>query len=287
MNKDMVLSTFYQHYKNGHIGRKLFEAKILGEIAYRTPIIIGKDRKMDLSDFFAWLYPRIANAIDNYEDNGSSFDAYIYIIVSKAYKEYHAIAHDHKITEKTVWSCKEYERVAENEGQYPADKEEEELPPFRSVQNPHQILILMLKSYYFLSDDFISRIAPALHVSKERINMLIMELHDLRAAREQEIHDLRERVYAQFYRCLSFQSRMDLSEPNSARQQRFSQCLDRGIKRLNAMRETLRTLHADASNKEVAKVLGISKGTVDASLFTVRQNYLDTLSGRSDSAPSI
>jgi RNA polymerase sigma factor (sigma-70 family) len=283
----MVLSTLYRYYKNGRIGREVFEAKIMGEIAYQAPILMGKGRKKDLSDFFAWLYPRITNAIDHYKDNGSSFDAYIYSIVSKAYKEYSTITNDRKITEKTVWTNRECERLSENEELYLAEKDDEPPPPFCSVQNPHQILILLLKSYYFLSDDFISRIAPALHVDREKIDMLIMELRDLRAAREQEIHDLRERVYAQFYRCLSFESRMASSAPNSARQQRFSHCLDRGIKRLNAMRETLRNLHADASNKEIAKVLGISKGTVDASLFIVRQNYLETLSGRSDSAPPI
>jgi DNA-directed RNA polymerase specialized sigma24 family protein len=286
MSNAMVLSTLYRHYKNGRIGREVFEAKIMGEIAYHAPIMIGKGRKKDLSDFFAWLYPRVANAIDHYQNNGSSFDAYIYSIVSKAYKEHSTITNDRKITEKTVWTNRECERLAENEEQYLADKDDAPRP-FCNIQNPHQILILLLKSYYFLSDDFISRIAPALHVDREKIDMLIMELRDLRATREQEIHDLRERVYAQFYRCLSFQSRMAAATPNSARERRFSNCLNRGIKRLNAMRETLRNLHADASNKEIAKVLGVSKGTVDASLFIVRQNYLETLSGRSDSAPSI
>jgi biotin operon repressor len=309
-----MLSTLYRDYKNGRIGRKVLEARLMSEIAVRAPAMIRHGRKRDLSDFLAWLYPRIAKAIINYRDNGSSFDAYINSSVNSAYKEYQSIMHIHKMTEKTVWTFKEHEKLEENEALYLAENDDEGPPPFCHVQNPRQILILLLKSYYFLSDDFISRIAPALGMDKENINMLIVELRELRAEREQEIHDLRERVYAQFYRCLSFQSNAASAASNSALEKRYLNCLERGIKRLNAMRETLRTLHADASNKEIAKVLGISKGTVDASLFNVRKCYANVLpelggsdalpercypdtppeqdgsaalSGRSDSAPSI
>jgi RNA polymerase sigma factor (sigma-70 family) len=258
----------------------------MGEITYRAPVMIGRGHKKDLSDFISWVYPRIANAVDNYKDNGSSFDAYIYSIVNKAHKEYRAGDIERRITERTVWSFKEYERVAEVEEAYLA-AEQDDPPPITRIRNPRQILILLLKTCYTLSDDFIARIAPALGMSIEKIDRLVMELKELRAEQEQEIHDLRERVYSQFYRCLSFQSRADLSPPNSVREQRYTECLNRGIKRLNSMRETLRKHRADVTNEEIAKVLGISKGTVDASLFTVRKNYLEDQSGRSDSAPSI
>jgi DNA-directed RNA polymerase specialized sigma24 family protein len=287
MKEIMTLSTLYRNYENGRIGRKVFEAKLMGEITYLAPTILGRARRKDLSDFLAWLYSRLSNAIDNYKNNGSSFDAYIYSIVCKAYREYQMKDIERRITERTVWAEKACEKVAENEEEYLAETDEETLPPIASVQNPRQILILVLKSYYYLTDDFISRIAPALGMHKEEINMLIMELRDLRAEREQEVHDLRERVHAQFYRCLSFQYRAAMAPTNSARQQRYLNCLNRGIKRLHAMRETLRKLHVDASNREIAEVLRVSKGTVDASLFRVRKSYSAALSGLSASAPSI
>lgn len=277
MKNTSMLSTLYRDYTSGRIGRKVLEAKLMGEIAGLAPSMIRHGRKKDLSDFLAWLYPRIANAISNYRDNGSSFDAYIASSVHSAYKEYQSGIHVRRMTERTVWSLKEHEKLEENEALFLAENDDEEPPPFRHVQNPRQILILLLKSYYFLSDDFISRIAPALGMDKENINMLIMELRELRAEREQEIHDFRERVYAQFYRCLSFQRNASSAPANSAMEERYNHYLKRGIKRLNSMRETLRTLHADASNKEIAKVLGVSKGTVDASLYNVRKCYPGTL----------
>ncbi|MDR1231795.1 MAG: LuxR family transcriptional regulator [Spirochaetaceae bacterium] len=285
MKNAITLESLYRDYKSGRIGQKVFEAKLMFEIADRAPSMIRHGRKKDLSDFITWLYSRIVNAINNYRDNGSSFDAYIASSVHSAYKEYQSAMCIHGRTEKTVWSAKEYERREEDDALYLAENDDEELPPFIHMQNPRQILILLLKSYYFLSEDFINRIAPALGMDKENINMLILELRELRAAREQEIHDLRERVYAQFYRCLSFQKNASCAPPNSALENRYNNYLERGIRRLNSMRETLRTLHVDASNKEIAKVLGVSKGTVDASLYNVRKCYPGALpeEGGSDS----
>jgi DNA-directed RNA polymerase specialized sigma24 family protein len=298
MENIMDLTKLYRDYENGLIGRTVFEAKLMGEVTYRAPLMLGKYRRRNLPDFLVWLYPRIHNAIDNYKNTGASFDSYIYSIVRKAYKEFQMREQDHRVTERTVWTEKSYEFTgyeyavehecaAEREEFYASDGKDGELQPLQGISNPRQILILLLKSYYFLSDKFISRIAPVLGMDKEEINMLIMELRDLRTEREQEIHDLRERVHAQFYRCISFQHRAEAAPANSARQQHYRECLKRGINRLTSMRKTLRTLHVDASNQEIAKVLGVSKGTVDASLFTLRKNYAQTLSGLSSSAPSV
>jgi DNA-directed RNA polymerase specialized sigma24 family protein len=288
MENPLVLSALYRDCKNGRIGRKLFEARLMGEIALLAPSIIRRGRKKDLPDFLAWLYPRVAKAVDSYRDSGSSFDAYVCTGVRKAYREYCAGIAERKITEKTVWALKEREKAEENgEELYLSDACGGTAAPFGHVRNPRQILILLLKSYYFLSDDFIGRIAPALGMDRETVSMLVMELRDMRAGREQEIHDLRERVYAQFYRCLSFQSRAASAPAGSARETRYLKCLGRGVKRLDRMRETLRTLHADASNREIAKVLGVSKGAVDAGLHNVKKCYSGILSGRSGSAPPV
>jgi DNA-directed RNA polymerase specialized sigma24 family protein len=301
MENVMILTKLYRDYVNGLIGRTVFEAKLMGEITYRAPSVLGKGRRRNLQDFLVWLYPRIHNAIDNYKSIGSGFDSYLYTIVRQAYKEFQRREHDHRITERTVWTEKSYEFTGYEypvESEYVAEREELYTPdapdveddgpkPFQHVSNPRQILILLLKSYYFLSDDFISRIAPALGMNKEELNMLIMELRDLRTEREQEIRDLQERVHTQFYRCLSFQHRAEAAPANSGRQLHYRECLKRGIKRLDSMRKTLRNLSVDASNKEVAEVLGISKGTVDASLFNLKKSYAQTLSDLSASAPSV
>jgi DNA-directed RNA polymerase specialized sigma24 family protein len=295
------LTKLYRDYENGLIDRTVFETMILKEISCHAPIVLGKGRGRNLPDFFVWLYPRIHNAVDNYNYANyaeSDFDGYLYSIVRKAYKEFHMREHDRRITEITVWTEKSYEFtgyeygaeaecVAESEACYDPVAEDGAAQSVQRISNPRQVLILLLKSYYFLSEDFISRIAPVLGMDKEKIAMLVMELRDLRAEREQHLHDLRERVHAQFYRCRSFQFRAEAAPANSVLRQHYQECLRRGLKRLASMRKTLRNICVEASNKEIATVLGVSKGTVDASLFTVKKNYEDALSGLSISAPSV
>jgi hypothetical protein len=292
MENIMVLTKLYRDYENGLMGRGVLEAKVMGEIACRLPYVLGKYRQKNTQDFLVWLYPRIHSAIGRYKNNGSGFDGYLYSVVRKGYKEFQIKERDHRITERTVWTEKShefsgYEYAAERGAGYGPCMENEEQKPFRCVSNPRQVLILLLKSYYFLPDDFISRIAPALGMSAEKISRLVMELRDLRAAREREIHDLRERVHAQFYRCLSFQYRAEAAPANSAQERRYRECLKRGIRRLSSMRKTLRDFPADASNTEIAEVLGISKGTVDASLFVVKKNYARMLPGADVREPSV
>jgi DNA-directed RNA polymerase specialized sigma24 family protein len=288
MEEIMVMTTLYNNYKSGRMGRKVFEAKLMGEITCQAPLLIKHGKKKDCSDFLSWLYPRIHRAIDNYRYTGNSFDTYIHSIIRKAHREFVTKAHYHFITEHTVWVAKTYEKVSEMEYRYTPDPEEiEKAPPFAHVSNPRQILILMLKSYCFLTDDFIDRIAPALGMSREHINMLVMELRDLRTEREQEIRNFRERIHAQFYRCLSFQYRANSAPAGSARQRQYLKCFDRGIRRLESMRSTMRSMSMDASNQDIADVLGISKGTVDATLYILKNGYPKALSGRSTSAPSI
>jgi DNA-directed RNA polymerase specialized sigma24 family protein len=282
------MTAWYREYRNGRIGAGLLEAKIMREIARRSRLIVGNSRAkpdMDMSDFLSWIYPRIHSAVANYADRGFSFESYVCSIVRSAYREYRAKEHDHAVTEMAVWTEKASECAAEKESEYPAPEEDARDSPFVPVPNPRQVLILLLKSYNLVSDRFIARIAPALGLNPSVVERLIAELREIRSEKEDEIHDLKERVHCQYYRCLSLRRRSVAAIPGSARQSRHTACLERAEKRLGAMRERLRHMGMDATNQEVAEVLGITKGTVDASLFSLKKHYGGDLSGPDDSAP--
>jgi hypothetical protein len=217
-------------------------------------------------DFLCWLYPRISRAIDNYHDGGSSFDAYMFSLVRWSAKEYRTMETEHRVTEYACWKAKALEmEVCEEEALYL------EAPPvFKPVSNPRQVLALLLKSYHYVSEDFLARIAPAIGVSKEKLGQLIEELRIRRLQREEEIRELQERVFSQYYRCISFEKRMHLAPEGSARYEKMKRCLVRAKKRLESMRKRLAVLKTEASNRQVAEVLGVAKGTIDTNLFTVK-----------------
>jgi hypothetical protein len=221
------------------------------------------------SDFISWLYPRIGNAIERYKERGSSFDAYMGAMVRLSIKEYGQRQKDHRIIEKTLWNAKAEEILycEEEEPDYFEPKKQ-----FDSVTNPRQVLVLLLKSYYYLSEDFLGRIAPAVGIEKKELIRLVDELRTKRLAREEAIRGLQERVHCQFYRCLAFEKRLNADSPHTAHGMQMKKSLDLAKKRLVSMRKRLSRMRLEASNRQVAELLNISKGTVDSNLYEIKHH---------------
>jgi hypothetical protein len=149
----------------------------------------------------------------------------------------------------------------------------EEPAAVKPVKNPRQILMLILKCYYSASDDFIQRAAPLAGVEAERLHLLVDELRRMRLGRDQEIRDLKARIACQYYRCISFEDRMLAAPENSAHRAEMTARLEKARKRLNCMRKRLKGMRKEATNKEISKVTGIPKGTIDSSIYALKWKW--------------
>ena len=269
INEKEDLNKLLDDYLHGRIHRKEMEGKLFMYIKNhprRFSISLFKIDTRD--DFISWLYPRLTRAIDRYVDQGSCFDAYITTMVRLSAKEYWMRKKEHHIIEKTWWNAKALEmEVMEEEPEYLDTK-----PVPKKVSNPRQVLMLLLKSYYFLSDDHLERLAPALGLDKEELYQMVDKLRVIRVQREEIINGLKERIHGQFYRCLAFEKRMQAAPYLSAHWFKMKHCLENGRKRLTSMRKRLSIMRIEASNKQVAKIMGVKKGTIDSNLFEVRKN---------------
>jgi hypothetical protein len=267
----MELDNMLKIYRCGHMDRKELEAGIFFRI--RENVLRFRPEKMDresCDDFVSWLYPRIKRAVDRYEDHGSTFDSYINVLVKLSAREYCLRKKDHKIIEQTWWDAKAEEMMVceEKEPDYFEPKQD-----FSQVRNRKQVLFLLLKSYYFLSDDYIARAAPAIGMEKEELKNMVDTLRNQRLGQEERIRGLQDRIYSQFYRCLAFENRMRAFPPGSSHGQAMKKRLDGAKKRLGAMRKRLAAMRIDAPNWQVANLIGAKKGTVDSGLHTARRNH--------------
>jgi len=136
--------------------------------------------------------------------------------------------------------------------------------------NPRQLLILILKCCYYVSDDFLQRAAPRLGIPGEELDRMVSFLRKLREKREQCNALLQEQVNYQFYRCMFYEKTLKSLPENSVSAQRVRDRLERGRGRLANMRERLAKRIPDPSNHQIAKLLGLSKGTVDSVLYRLR-----------------
>jgi hypothetical protein len=270
MQEYLLLSTFLKEYRAGNLNKKQLEGKIFQYILdnYKR-FHLGQWDREDRIDYLCWVYPRISKAISNYQEVGTSFDAYIGTLIYYSSREYRFRQTDHYISEHSCWKEQANElSVRDEEPVY-----SERTSAYKPVSNPQQVLILLLKSYYFVSDDFIFRIAPAIGIKKEVLKKMVDELRILRLEKEEKIRGLKERIHSQFYRCISFEQRMISASEGSAFQKKMRERLNRARKRLVSMRKRLAVMRFDATNRQIAEILGVPKGTIDSTLHSAKLKY--------------
>jgi hypothetical protein len=271
MRNLLPLNDLFEQYSQGLLKKKQFEGFVFESILenYQRFHLYDWERD-DYVDYICWLYPRISRAIDNYRETGSSFEAYISALIRWSAKEYRFRLADHHVTESTAWTLRSSEmQVHNSEPEYLHSNSTSTLKP---VTNPRQILMLLLKSYYFVSDDFLDRLAPSLGMEKDKLHAIVNDLRNLRTQREEEIRSLRERIHCQFYRCITFEKRLCAVPENSAHYAKMKSRLARARLRLAAMRKRLTGIRMGATNRQIAEVLGIPKCTVDSNMSALRSS---------------
>jgi len=134
-------------------------------------------------------------------------------------------------------------------------------------------LILLLKCSSYVSPDFLERVAPRLKIKPEVLGEMIGRLREQRAKRERKISLLRERANCQFFRCIFYEKSLQSMPQNSIATLRLRERLERGRNRLEKMRKRLKRLRPDPSNRQIAEVLGIAKGTVDVALHRLKVKW--------------
>jgi hypothetical protein len=203
IGENEYLDNMLKEYRQDHITRKEMEGRLFMYIRnHPRRFSLSMFNRDARDDFISWLYPRLSRAVDHYTDQGSSFDAYINTMVRLSAREYGLRKKEHRIIEKTWWDAKALEMMAAEEEPEYADVPAPAIQ--KKVSNPRQVLMLLLKSYYYLSDTLLERLAPALGLEKEELYRMVDTLRAVRLQREEIINGLKERIHGQFYRCLAF-----------------------------------------------------------------------------------
>ena len=276
MQKLSSLSEMHSEYVQGRMNRKNLEGLVFQYLLdnFERFRLFKGDREKWI-DFVSWLYPRLSRAIDYYTETGASFDAYIGAIVQWSCKEYKTREAEHYTTEFVCWKARAEEMLACNaEAEYTVELEEDTklFFPFMGIK-PRHILILLLKSYFFIDDVFLNRISLTIGMNKIELHKMIDKLHQLRSKREDKIHDLQERMHSQYYRCLTFERRLSSTSEGTAKHEKLKNSLDRAHKRYWTLFKRLEGIRKDATNQQVADVLNIPRGTVDSALHNIRKKW--------------
>jgi hypothetical protein len=265
MQNTISLNGLFADYSAGLLERRKLEEEIFMAIKEYVRRLVNWDRA-DNDEYLSWLYPRISHAIGAYHETGSSFETYIGSLVRMTAKEFRSRKARNYLAESAAWIS-----VFPDMYTYETPPEyvcEEAVVP--QPVNPRQLLILILKCCCYVSDDFLEKAAPRLGILPEELNRMVSSLRKLRVKREQFNTELQEKANYQFYRCMFYEKRLKVLPENSITGQRIKDRLNRGRERLENIRQRLAKRLPDPSNRQIAKLLGLSKGTVDSVLYRLK-----------------
>jgi hypothetical protein len=271
MNQEVSLSLLYGQYMD-----KLLTKIELEDRIFRYLINNFNDFRLcngnleTWHDYLSWLYPRLSRAIENYKDMGFSFGVYIKALIYKSYKSYKKRQAYRYATEHAIWQAKAEEMLLhENEPEY---FDTQSLPPLARQINPKQILFLLLKSFCYIDDEILEQAAKTVGLKAHAIKKMVEELQMRRAKREKEVSELRSRLEAQYFRCVVYQKRLLYHTAGTDAYGQTKSRLEQAKKRYNRMKKRLKGMRRAASNRLIAEVMGIPKGTVDSGLSLLKKN---------------
>jgi DNA-directed RNA polymerase specialized sigma subunit len=272
------LNDLYSQYSGGLIGRGEFEGRIYEYLVNNQDKTSLSHWKHDeYEDFVSCFYTRLRKAIDSYRETGSSFETYTGTVMRLAAREHRIKAVTNSVTEYSAWSVQIPDLYAcEETPSYLHEKHEDAIPQITvpgGRKNPKQLLALILKCYYHVSDDFLDRAACHIGIDRKKLKGMIDKLRIMRQKKDDEIFRMKERIYCQYYRCIVYEKRLLFIPENTSAYIKLKLRLEKARRRLEKMRWRITKIRTDATNREVAEVIGISKGAVDASLYSLKTKW--------------
>ncbi|MCL2243098.1 MAG: hypothetical protein FWC03_01360 [Treponema sp.] len=272
------LNNLYSEYTEKLINRCEFEGLVYQYLLNnQEKTSLSNWETDDYKDYLSWIYTRLHNTIDSYQDTGSSFDAYIGSVIHHTAREYRVKLITNSVIEYAAWSVQVPDMyVYDDTPSYSCEKQENTLPrifEYRGRKNPKQLLALILKCYYYVSDDFINRAAGCTGIDGEKLKEMINKLRVIRRKKDDAIYYMKERIHCQYYRCIVYEKRLSYVPENTSTYIRLKYRLEKARKRLESMRKRITGVRTDATNREVADIIGISKGAVDASLHRLKNKW--------------
>jgi DNA-directed RNA polymerase specialized sigma24 family protein len=265
-SSSLPLSDLRNRYIQGRLVRKDFEGRIFQVILddYQQFTLFKSDKDAFI-DYLCWFYPRLSRAIDAYNDVGSSFDAYMYSQVRLCSKEYYSREAKHRVIERACWEARAEEAAAI---EYALEETEDS---FKPVKNPQQALILMLKLYYLIFEDFVACAGPAIGMSVRKLNSLLDKIRELRSKSDDQIYQQQKLMDSQYCRYVIYRKQLERVPENSVLHEILLERMEKAWLRCAQIKNQLAGVKRSASNQQIAEVLGISKGTVDAAMYAIKQ----------------
>jgi DNA-directed RNA polymerase specialized sigma24 family protein len=240
-------------------------------------------------DFYVFIHPRLLRLVRKFRDQGRPFESYLWAVLNWQLRNF---ARDRGRRERE-WGISlrmgdPSDAVAPGadrggEPDRPRRLEVAERVPFalplfspemaRTIRSPadrRNFLFLVLKCSRLLDPAAAGALAPLTGVAPSRLLELAGTLCGMRAPRERRLEKFRCRRNKAFSRVLLLEAELK-GEVDAAKCAALRETLRRTRQRMHAAVRRMSRVGMSPTNREIAAVLGVPKGTVDSGLYWLKR----------------
>jgi RNA polymerase sigma factor (sigma-70 family) len=223
-------------------------------------------------DFYLFFQPRLVRLLSKFRDQGKPFENYLCSVLSWQLKNF---ARERRKSERG-WSVSLRLRIVEDEareveafaGPDPADPR---LPQvLREKSDRRNFLLLCLKCVRVLSQERIAGLSGLTGIPVDTLFALVSTLRARIARKEKRLACFRERRNRAFASCRLLETELS-EETDPVRREALRERLSKSYRRMRTAMERMTRVMLNPTNREIAEVMGMPKGTVDSGLFWLKR----------------
>jgi RNA polymerase sigma factor (sigma-70 family) len=228
-------------------------------------------------EFYLYFYPRLIRLLSRFRDQGKPFESYLFSVLSWQLKNF---ARERRRMERGWNVALRLGRRDEDEnGPDPVGEAQEPSPfscpawpadTFQGAADRRNLLILGLKSLRSLTPEGMAALSRLTGVPITDISRHSAALRIRLEPRERRLEGFRQRRNRAYSQVQTLESELS-DEIDLERREVILDRLSKARKRMKTAIEKMSRIMVNPTNREIAEVLGVPKGTVDSGLYWLKR----------------
>jgi hypothetical protein len=272
------LNSLVAYYQNTGLGLAEIMKRLSLRI-YNYPLGKFQASEDDCGEFYLFFYPRLLRTLKHFQDRGKPFEWYFNSVLRWHYKVYCSRKRKDQIRwavarDVLFWELPEPD-LPSSAPAMSSDRCQRIIPldrfgGSRESTCRKRILFLALKNARHLDDSAVSWISGLTGIEEEHLIAMVGRLRSNLYKRELRLHKLYRRQNKIFMKIFLFQRDLLWEvDPEIKSELAFSLCELRTT--LRSVQRKIRRVRLHPSNREIAELLQVPKGTIDTSLYWLRR----------------
>ena len=256
-------------YQRTHEGLR----DLVGELAPRVYQFPRRKMGWDedaCGEFYVFIHPRLIRLLDRFRDQGKPFESYLCAVLTWQLRNF---ARERKKSER-AWNVSLRLQTDEEVTEQPCTQwpgaSDAIARLIRSDADRRNFLFLVLKCSCTIDIEDAASLAGIARIDEKRLLDLVSVLREMRNRRQARLETFRCRRNKAFSQVRLLEVEMK-AEVDPVRNETLHKSLSKARRRMGLAMKRMARVGLAPTNREIASVLGVPKGTVDSGLYWLKK----------------